>query len=138
VGGTKIFANFSEDDVGDIFLPFDGENTYVSFPLYCPLESGGIRIFSDMNGRDSVLDLSEKSDQCLQVCDFHVGDDEEIKIFSSLNQWDQILHIEGSPAPEIFTEDLVDFRRIIRIMQNVLSTHGGVTEIIDRYFCIVT
>ena len=62
-GCTEIFMNLSEDDVRNVLLSLNGEDADIFLLLNGPLESDGIRIFSDMDCRDSILDLSEKSDQ---------------------------------------------------------------------------
>ena len=102
-GRAEIFINFAEHDARNILLSFNGEDADISLLLNGPLESGGIRIFSDMDCRDSVLDLSKKSNQRFQIGDFHIGNDEEIEIFSSMNQGDKILQIESSSPSKILT-----------------------------------
>ena len=62
-GRTEIFINLPEDDVRNVLLSFNGEDADIFLLLNGPLESDSIRIFSDMDRRDSVLDLSEKSNQ---------------------------------------------------------------------------
>jgi hypothetical protein len=62
-GYTEIFINLPEDDMRNVLLSFNGEDTDISLLLNGPLESDGIRILSDMDCRDPILDLSEKSNQ---------------------------------------------------------------------------
>jgi hypothetical protein len=59
----EVFADLSEDNVGDVFLSFYRENTDISFLFHSPLEPRRIGVFSDVNGCNSVLDLAEKRDQ---------------------------------------------------------------------------
>ena len=93
--GTEVFVDLSENDEGNIFLPFDRVEVDVFLLLHCLPESGGIGIVPDMNRRDPVSELAVKSDQGLQVGNLHVGNDEEVQVLLSLDERNQIFEIEG-------------------------------------------
>src|SRR4030067_1694653 len=86
----EIIPDLSENDVRNIFFSFHSINADV-FPLFKSLfKSGCIRIISDVNSRHPVLNLSKKSDQCLQVSNLHIGNDKKIQVFLPLDQRHQI------------------------------------------------
>ena len=79
--------------MGNILFPFDREEANVALSLDSLFESRDVRVLSDVNSCNPVLELPKVSDQRLQVSDLHIGDDEEIEVLLSMNKGDQILDI---------------------------------------------
>ena len=90
---VKILPDSSEDNMGNVLFPLDREEANVTLSLDSLFESRDVRVFSDVNSCNPVLELSKISDQRLQVGDLHIGDDEEIEVLLSMNKGDQILDI---------------------------------------------
>ena len=70
----------------DILFFFDCKDVDISILLYRFFEPGGIRVLSNVDRCDSILYLPEKTNQCFQVGNLHIGDDEKIEIFPFFNQ----------------------------------------------------
>src|SRR4030042_271211 len=81
----------SENNVRNILFPFNGIDADILLLFHRLFESGCIRIIPNVNGCHPVSNLSKKSDQRFQVSNFHVGNNEEIQFFPSLDQWPQVL-----------------------------------------------
>ena len=62
MGRIKIISDPPENDMRNIFFPFDSIDADVFSLLDSLLESGRVRIVSDVHGRHPVSDLPEKSD----------------------------------------------------------------------------
>jgi len=134
---AKILLNLSQYDFRDVLLLGYVIEAHILLLLHCFPESQCVRILPDIDGGYSIVDILEITDHLPQIGDLHIRYNEDVRLLGTIQKGIKFVEIEGGSTPEVFAENPVDLDSLSGEIENCLSPHGGIAEIVRGHFGII-